>query len=370
MVSAVRLTVLVLLPLSLIGRLPGRVCGADLFSSLGQLVETPDSVRQTSHTAESLAGPELAVEEDSSADEEAAGRAFSFPSGSAVGPERYGVFPLSDRPWHAEPENAVYPVESGAVWSDDGGLPSYPGPLAHQPLRQHLRRVYGSPQGRNRGVGQPMTNESWLYRPYSAGWLMGAMFGSPLIDDWLGISSGYFTGFRFGWDQNYYWGLEMQFAHGQMGLWDSARAKDDRREWYVSEGTFDDLNDPALDRLIDARRDVELYQWAVSAMYFPWGDARWRPYLSVGVGASRMKFTDIFEVGYDKTCFVLPLAIGVKYHWSDWLALRIECSENLSVPGGGGLKAVHNVSINGAVELRFGGPRTAYWPWNPGRTYW
>ncbi len=371
MVPAVRFAVLVTLPLMLVGRLSDCARGGDLFPSLGRLFDGPAAVRQASHAAEVDLIPDNGSADDEGlpGGEPEAAKVFPFPAGSAVSPEN-NMPPVSDVPWHAEPGTVLYPMAPQEVWDDHGWSPSYPGPFTHQPLRQHLRRVYGPPQGRHRGLGEPMTNESWMFRPYSAGWLMGAMFGSPLIDDWVGISSGYFTGFRFGWDQNYYWGLEMQFAYGQMGLWDSARSKGELRDWYVSEGIFTNPNNPALTRLIDTRRDMELYQWAISAMYYPWGDARWRPYLSVGIGASRMKFTDIFLVHYDTTCFVFPLAVGVKYHWNDWLALRVECSENLSIPGGGGLKAVHNVSINGALEIRFGGPRTAYWPWNPGRTYW
>lgn len=213
-----------------------------------------------------------------------------------------------------------------------------------------------------------MTNASWLFRPFSADWFMGAMVGGPLIDNWLGISHGYSTGFRFGWDQSYYWGLETQFTYAEMGLWDSNRAKQERREWYVDQGW--DTNDPALDRLVNTRRSMEVYQFAVSAMYYPWGDSRWRPYLSLGVGSTRMQYTDIFMTGGKQTFFVLPIGIGVKYHWNDWLAVRFECSDSISVPGGGGLRSVHNVSFNGALELRFGGARTGYWPWNPGRSYW
>jgi hypothetical protein len=34
------------------------------------------------------------------------------------------------------------------------------------------------------------------------------------------------------------------------------------------------------------------------------------------------------------------------------------------------METLNNFTFNGALEFRFGGPRTAYWPWNPARNYW
>ncbi len=213
-----------------------------------------------------------------------------------------------------------------------------------------------------------MTTESWLFRPVSVGTFMGGMVGSSLIDNWLNVSSGYTTGLRFGWDHSHYWGLEMQFTYAKMGLRDSAWAKAERGEWYIDRGIAAD--DPSLDRLVNTRRNLQVYQAAVSVMYYPWGDARWRPYLSLGFGGARMQYTDIFMSGGQAGFFVLPIALGVKYQWSDRLALRFECSDSISVPGDSGLNTVNNFAFNGALELRLGGSRVGYWPWNPGRSYW
>ncbi len=371
MVRAARLTVLLLTPVCLAGRLPERAGGGDLFLPLLRLPADEPEAQQPVPALADMPLPGVAWVHDDSGAPAGGGRpirAFQQPAAFGVSPNvrtqpdfqfEHGAF---------DPSGEALPMGREARWEGSNWLPGRPGLFARQPLRQRLRLARAPPQGRHRGVGRPLINESWQYRPFSAGWFIGGMFGSPLIDDWLGISSGYFTGLRFGWDQNHYWGLEMQFGYGEMGLWDSARAQTDWRDWYRDQ--HEDVTDAELDRLVNAPRDLALYQWAVSAMYYPWGDARWRPYFSVGVGAARMTFTDIFLVHYDKTFFVLPLAVGVKYHWNDWLALRVEGSNSFSVPGGGRLMAVHNVSINGALEIRFGGRRTAYWPWNPTRTYW
>ncbi len=65
----------------------------------------------------------------------------------------------------------------------------------------------------------------------------------------------------------------------------------------------------------------------------------------------------------------MPLAVGVKYHGSNALALRLEVADNMAF-GAHGIDTLHQLSVVGGVELRFGGSRKAYWPWNPARNYW
>ena len=38
--------------------------------------------------------------------------------------------------------------------------------------------------------------------------------------------------------------------------------------------------------------------------------------------------------------------------------------------GVGGVENLHNWSTTAGLEVRLGGTRKAYWPWNPGRHYW
>ena len=364
MTSADRLAAICLLPILLVG--PLHVCAEadDSAPLLAAFLEEPDAFRPGNAPLPLEGGPGSGGSPLVVAPEPP--RVFQQPATEVLPPD---LDAMPDVQFSQTPGgNGGCPLNASCAGDTAEWGPGHYGLFGRQPLRQMLRDIYGPIEGRNRGMGRPMTNESWLFRPFSAGWFMGAMVGGPLIDDWLGISHGYTTGFRFGWDQNYYWGLETQFTYAEMGLWDSDRAKHDRREWYVDRGW--DTDDPALDRLVNTRRSMEVYQFAVSAMYYPWGDSRWRPYLSLGVGGTRMQYTDIFTTGGKQTFFVLPIGIGIKYHWNDWLAVRFECSDSISVPGGGGLRSVHNVSFNGALELRFGGARTAYWPWNPGRAYW
>lgn len=225
----------------------------------------------------------------------------------------------------------------------------------------------GLPAPRHRGIGEPLLCESWRYRPFSGGWFMGGMQGSPLVDDWVGQKSGFFAGYRLGWDYDHYWGCEMRLAFGSVALFDSQRAKDAQQAADDARGIAAD--DPFRQRF-DPRRDCNLLLWDVSFLYYPWGDAAWRPYLMAGLGTARIDFVDRLSVVLDKTVFALPLACGLKYRWNDRLALRLELADNIAFGSSSGLNTLHNLSLTAGVEIRFGGTRKAYWPWNPGRHYW
>jgi len=218
-----------------------------------------------------------------------------------------------------------------------------------------------------RYLGHPLQRESWLYRPFSAGWFMGMVQGGPLIDDWLGQQRGYFAGYRFGWDQDHFWGGEMRFAFGSIELYDTARAIQAQIDADTERGWA--LDDPRRDRF-DRRRDTDYFQWDVSVLYYPWGDTGWRPYALIGVGAARLLFTDRLSVRRDKTVFAMPLALGVKYRCNDTLALRLECTDNIAFGSNSSMGVSHNFSLTGGVEVRFGGTRKSYWPWNPSRHQW
>jgi hypothetical protein len=62
----------------------------------------------------------------------------------------------------------------------------------------------------------------------------------------------------------------------------------------------------------------------------------------------------------------MPLAIGVKYYCQKWLAARLTLTDNISF-GNSRMRGMNNLSLTGGVEVRYGGPRLSYFPWNPAR---
>jgi len=230
-----------------------------------------------------------------------------------------------------------------------------------------LDALMGKAPGRHLGLGAPLTRESWLFRPYSASVHIGMFQGAELIEDWVGMKTGFYGGLRLGWDMGHYWGTEMSLAFATVPLYDSARAKQAQRQADIDAGYAP--TDPWLDRF-DGGRHLDLTQFNVRLMYYPWGDAAWRPYCSIGMGISEMRFTDRLSVHYQEYFVLMPIALGVKYRYNDWIALQLEAADNLSIGGSASVRTTNNFSLTAGIEFRFGGSRTAYWPWNPGRTYW
>jgi hypothetical protein len=263
------------------------------------------------------------------------------------------VVPLPDDDWalSAEPDHDAI----GASQPRQEGMFRRPSPACADRLSGPW---FAPPPGRHRGLGHPLTCESWRFRPCSAGWFIGLQGGGSLIDDWVGGKHGFFGGYRLGWDYDHYWGCEMRFSFGTVALCDSQRAKD-------AAGIAED--DPLRDRF-RRRRDATLAFWDVDLLYYPWGDAAWRPYLMLGLGTARTEFVDRLSIRYRETVFAMPLALGLKYRLSSCTALRLELADNIAF--GDSFNTVQYLSLTAGMEIRFGGSRVAYWPWNPGRHYW
>ncbi len=269
-------------------------------------------------------------------------------------------------------ENAV-PEQA---WSQGSPFPQAWGPGSYVPEAPHRRL------GRFLGAGfidlfrhppilahdllQPMLRESWLFRPLSAGWFMGMASGSELEQDWVDQRQGYFYGYRFGWDVDDFWGFETRFGFASVMTVDSDRAK-------IAQQAADDAAGIPADSVYrdryDAHRDDAVMLWDVDLLYYPQGDAPCRPYALIGLGICNVYYVDRLGWGKRQNRLGLPLAIGLKWRSCEALAWRIELSDNMGIGFGNGPDLLHEMGLTAGLEVRFGGTRTAYWPWNPGRYY-
>jgi hypothetical protein len=192
------------------------------------------------------------------------------------------------------------------------------------------------------GWGEPLQGTSWRNRPFHMGWAVGALLGDQLIDGRLDQGQRVLGAYRLGWDFDHYWGSELRFAFAYLDVIDASDGRSGR----------------------DARH---LY-WDGNLLYYPWGDARWRPYVTVGLGVANIRFQDQAEGKFHESLLGLPFGMGLKYQARKWLAWRLEVKDNLVVSGAG-LSTMHNLSITGGVEVHFGNHPTSYYPWNPGVHY-
>lgn len=222
-------------------------------------------------------------------------------------------------------------------------------PTAHQhgrsllscfQLPPHLRHSEPNDAARHVGLGIPLTGTSWRNRPFHIGWLFGGLFGDNLIQDRVSQDEDIFGGYRVGWDFDHYWGTELRFAFANLDL--------------------TDLQTPG--RSLGTSRD---HFWDANLLYYPWGDAHWRPFFTAGLGLASFYFQDDNQQSVNETLFSLPWGIGVKYYYDNWLALRCAVMDNWSF-GAQGLNTMHNFSLTCGVELRLGGPRKSYYPFHSG----
>jgi opacity protein-like surface antigen len=204
-----------------------------------------------------------------------------------------------------------------------------------------LRSSANSP--RAIGKGLPLVGTSWCNRPYSIGLFAGVMKGDELIDDRVRQDSDALAGFRLGWDFDYYWGLETRLGWAALGVQD--------------------------DRVPPSPRHDQIFLWDLSLLYYPWGDSRCRPYVGAGLGIASFEFYDDEDVFRTNTLLGLPVGGGVKFQLSPALAVRAEALDNIAF-GNSGLDTMHNVSFTLGLELRFGGTRPSYYPWQPARHIW
>lgn len=197
--------------------------------------------------------------------------------------------------------------------------------------------------GRHIGLGQPLEGTSWLNRPYHIDFFVGGLFADELIAGDVDQRDGFFGGLRAGCDFDHYWGAEVRFSDPTMDLVDSTGSS--------------------------GERGVYNYSFDINLLYYPWGDARWRPYASLGMGMAGFRFVDHTGIQIDQALLQIPLGAGLKYQASNNMAVRFDLVNNLAV-GSAELETMTNVSLTAGVEFHFGAGRPGYYPWNGSSHLW
>jgi len=224
------------------------------------------------------------------------------------------------------------------------GAPRAGVPTVPEILRpEHWLHRDPNDSARSTGIGKPLTGTSWRNRPFHIGWLFGGLIGDSLIDGVIDQQDGLIGGYRLGWDFDHYWGTELRYAFAKQDLID-------------------------LQGMTALPSGTDNF-WDLNLLYYPWGDAEWRPFASVGLGFANFRFEDANQVLVDDSLLTIPLGVGVKHFYRPWLALRTSLMDNLSI-GSRGLGTMHNVSLSFGVEVHFGGPRRTYFPYHGGGMIW
>jgi len=207
---------------------------------------------------------------------------------------------------------------------DPSGMSSPPGPLSsdqsldsgqparRRPILDGFRRLFGR---------EP--NGNWENEPVHFDTFLG------FLDDRTAQNTGVFGGFRLGWDYDTYWGVETRLA-------------------------FTSLQEDTGPVVV----------WDESLLYYPWGDSRVRPYITVGLGLNEVKIVDSDDLHSRQNLIDMPFGFGFKYRLHEWLVLRFDVLDNMAF-GSGCLGTMNNISFTTGFEYRFGGAHYSYWPWDP-----
>jgi len=233
--------------------------------------------------------------------------------------------------------------------------PTVSGYSQYMPLRSPLLETgwetvkllspFNAPDGPHRGVGTPLEDQSWLDRPWYAGVFGGWVGGSQLIQDEIDQGSGSNVGVLLGKNLNHYWGLEGRFFGSSMNIKD------------ISDSSF-----PAPER------SNQLTALDLSVHYYPYGEAKWRPYFKLGIGYARQSFTGNYGESHNLNTCTIPFGGGLKYWWSDRVNVFGEVVDNM-ILGKGPTRTQSNWALNFGVNFTFGSnPNyhpTVYWPQSP-----
>src|SRR5688572_7597267 len=205
--------------------------------------------------------------------------------------------------------------------------------------------AHGDPNDPKRhiGIGQPLIGTSWRNRPLYFGTFVGGIMLDDLVSNEIYQNDTTFVGARLGFDFDHFWGLEARWAFARADLADSNGTP----FFPASRDNFADL----------------------SLVYYPLGDARWRPYLVGGLGFQTFRFNNEEGQRISEALLEIPLGFGVKYFYGPWFTLRFDFVDNLAV-GNERISGMHNVSLMAGCEVRFGGRRPSYFPWHNNTTYW
>jgi hypothetical protein len=189
---------------------------------------------------------------------------------------------------------------------------------------------------KDRGFGLPLEGRGWRNQPFSIGTFAGATDGGALVPGHVHQQPSFYGGINLGWDYDHYWGIEKRLGFGVLNL-------------------TNQNHDPIPDSGLSVTGEYRL-------MYYPLGDARWRPFLTAGVGWSDFYFHDDRGAKHLDTVGMIPFGVGLKYLCNERLAIRFDLIDEMTF-GDGALSNFHYVALAAGLEFRYG-RRLINMPWH------
>ncbi len=189
---------------------------------------------------------------------------------------------------------------------------------------------------KHRGLGIPLIGRGWRSQPFSISAFAGATDGDAFIRHRVHQQPSFYGGVNFGWDYDHYWGIEKRLGFGALNL---------------TDGNYRSIADTGASITGEYR-----------LMYYPLGDAKWRPFITAGVGWSDFYYQDDVGKTHLDTVGMIPFGGGLKYLYTERIALRIDLIDEFTF-GTGALSDFHYVALTAGVEFRYG-QRLVKMPWH------
>lgn len=285
--------------------------------------------------------------------------------------------PYSQAPVFLYPQNMLgqYPQgqnsQSGSdEGQENGGFFAHLAPISiSSPLLScvkqtlHLMNPFNVPDTPDRGIGRPLVKDSWLDRPKYWGFSGGVLGGSELISGMVDQKSGGMVSLTYGKYIDNYWGFEGRFSYASLTCEDSEYAQIQYALYHLDSVGY-------VPPLIS--RSNRILMGDVSIHYYPLGNARWRPYMKLGVGVTNQRFKDTFGSRYDISTISMPFGIGLRFWWNKNIALNMELTDNVIFQRSEA-KTQNNISFQVGITYAYGRsgrhtPKT-YWPYAPSARY-
>jgi len=220
---------------------------------------------------------------------------------------------------------------------------------------------FNTPTGPDKGVGQPLKMRSWQDHPFYFGGFVGYISGSQLVDKMIDQSNGANGGLKLGYYFNDYWGVESRLHFASIDIRETDYGRQIYDAWY--EASYPGAPDLPL-----TTRSNHLTTLDVSVQYYPLGNAKWRPFFTYGLGFTRESFIDTFGVNNRVDTITMPIGIGLRYWWNEYLAIQADLVDNI-IFSTGQAKTQNNFAFTVGVAYAFGTSRkcrpTTYWPYTP-----
>lgn len=195
---------------------------------------------------------------------------------------------------------------------------------------------HSNTHGRAMGPGGPLRGTSWKNRPYWVSFDVGGLLMTDRPAANVRSNNDLLGAIGVGWDWDHYWGVQARVAWATPELLNTTQTSLD-----ASDNFF--IGD-------------------LSALYYPWGDSRLRPYYRIGVGLTDIEYFNDNGFQVQESLFTIPFGVGLKYQFRRWMTLRLEIMDNLAF-GTNETDTMGNLTITTGLEWRYGGRPSGYWAW-------